>query len=136
MFSNRREKRAEWGDCDPAGIVFNPRFFEWFDAASAALFEKALGITKKKMLETYNAAGIPLVKTEGRFMKPVHYGDDIVIESTIKFGRSSFQVEHRIMHGNDVCAEGSETRVWTVRDSNGDIKSSPIPEKIVAAFAD
>jgi len=134
MFSNKREKRAEWGDCDPAGIVFNPRFFEWFDAASAALFEKALGITKKQMLETYNAAGIPLVKTEGRFMKPVHYGDDIVIESTVKFGRSSFQVEHRITHGNDVCAEGSETRVWTVRDKHGNIKSSPIPDKIVAAF--
>jgi 4-hydroxybenzoyl-CoA thioesterase len=134
MFNNKREKRAEWGDCDPAGIVFNPRFFEWFDAASAALFEKALGITKKQMLETYNAAGIPLVKTEGRFMKPVHYGDDIVIESTVKFGRSSFQVEHRITHNGETCAEGSETRVWTVRDENGAIKSSPIPETIIKAF--
>lgn len=26
---NRRTIRIEWGDCDPAGIVFYPRYFEW-----------------------------------------------------------------------------------------------------------
>ena len=36
MFSNTRHRTIEWGDCDPAGIVFNPRYFEWFDAATAA----------------------------------------------------------------------------------------------------
>jgi 4-hydroxybenzoyl-CoA thioesterase len=30
----RRQLTVEWGDCDPAGIVFNPRFFEYFDANS------------------------------------------------------------------------------------------------------
>lgn len=32
MLINRRTIRIEWGDCDPAGIVFYPRYFEWFDA--------------------------------------------------------------------------------------------------------
>ena len=27
MFSIRRTVRIEWGDCDPAGIVFYPRYF-------------------------------------------------------------------------------------------------------------
>ena len=28
---NSRALRIEWGDCDPAGIVFYPRYFAMFD---------------------------------------------------------------------------------------------------------
>ncbi len=31
MLVARRERKIEWGDCDPAKIVYNPRFFDWFD---------------------------------------------------------------------------------------------------------
>ncbi len=31
MLKNVHRIRVEWGDCDPAGIVFYPRYFEWFD---------------------------------------------------------------------------------------------------------
>ena len=31
MPSNARTVRIEWGDCDPAGIVFYPRYFAMFD---------------------------------------------------------------------------------------------------------
>jgi acyl-CoA thioesterase FadM len=41
MIIARRERQVEWGDCDPARIVFNPRFFEWFDAQTALIFETA-----------------------------------------------------------------------------------------------
>ena len=30
-FLHRRSFTIEWGHCDPAGIVFNSRFFEFFD---------------------------------------------------------------------------------------------------------
>ena len=46
---SRRTVEIEWGDCDPAGIVYFPRYFEIFDASTAALFERALGITKAEM---------------------------------------------------------------------------------------
>ena len=49
-FTNSRTVRIEWGDCDPAGIIFYPRYFEIFDASTAALFERALGITKRDVL--------------------------------------------------------------------------------------
>ena len=51
MLTNTRLIRVQWGDCDPAGIVFYPRYFEWFDAGTILLFEKATGLTKIKMLE-------------------------------------------------------------------------------------
>lgn len=31
MLTNRRTVRIEWGDCDPAGIVYFPRYFAIFD---------------------------------------------------------------------------------------------------------
>ncbi|MFL6695326.1 MAG: acyl-CoA thioesterase, partial [Ramlibacter sp.] len=30
--------RVEFGDCDPAGIVWFPNFFRWIDAASRHFF--------------------------------------------------------------------------------------------------
>ena len=41
-FTNTRRLRIEWGDCDPAGIIFYPRYFEIFDASTAHLLEAAL----------------------------------------------------------------------------------------------
>ena len=41
MFVNRRTVRIEWGDCDPAGIVYYPRYFQMFDASTQYLFEAA-----------------------------------------------------------------------------------------------
>jgi 4-hydroxybenzoyl-CoA thioesterase len=133
-YGNRRTIRVEWGDCDPAGIIFNARYFEIFDAATAALFERALRMIKRQMLETYEIAGIPLVRTQARFIKPARFGDDITVDSTIEFGRTSFQVDHRVALNGDVCAEASETRVWVTRDSGGALKPSPIPPAVLEGF--
>jgi 4-hydroxybenzoyl-CoA thioesterase len=137
MFKNSRPVHIEWGDCDPAGIVFYPRFFTIFDASTAILFERALGMTKFEFLKAHNCAGIPLVDTRARFLIPAKYGDDVVVESTVKeFRRSSFDVEHRLIKGAELAVEGLETRVWTGRDPTDPdkIRSQPIPEEVLARF--
>ena len=135
MLTNSRQVRIEWGDCDPAGIIFYPRYFEIFDAAVAALFERALGLTKLQQLKQFDFAGYPLARTQARFLKPTRFGDDVVVESRISFGRSSFQVEHRLSLDGAVCVESAETRVWVVRDpATGQIKSHPVPAAVLAKF--
>lgn len=134
-FTNSRTVRIEWGDCDPAGIVYYPHYFEIFDASTAALFETALGITKHEMFKTLPFAGFPLAKTHGRIVKPTRFGDDVTVESHITFGRASFQVEHRLSRKGDLRAECAETRVWVVRDeATGGIKPHPVPEEVKAKF--
>ncbi len=134
-FSNSRTVRVEWGDCDPAGIIFYPRYFEIFDAATAALFERALGITKFEMFKTLPFAGFPLVRTRAKFIKPTRFGDDVTVDSTITFGRSSFEVEHHLSLKGVLCVEAAETRVWIVRDAaTGDMKSHPVPDDVLAKF--
>jgi len=108
-----------------------------FDASTATLFERALGMTKFEFLKTYDCAGIPLVGTRAKFITPAKYGDDVVIESFVKeFRRSSFDVEHRLFKNGHPAAEGVETRVWTGRDpaDASRIRSQPIPKEVLVRF--
>lgn len=136
MFTNRRAVHIEWGDCDPAGIVYYPRFFEFFDASTAALFEKA-GLPKQQLLSKYGILGIPMVDTQAKFLAPATFGDSVEIESRIAdWGNSSFTVEHKMYKDATMIAEGFEKRVWTVRapgEKNG-IKSRPIPAEVKERF--
>jgi 4-hydroxybenzoyl-CoA thioesterase len=133
--SNTRIVRIEWGHCDPAGIIFYPRYFEIFDASTAALFEHTLGITKFQMFKTLEFSGWPLVRTQACFLKPTRFGDDVTVETTVSFGRSSFDIEHRLSLDGELCAECSEKRVWTVRDAEGRFKSHPVPEEVLTKFS-
>src|SRR6058998_3823529 len=99
MRKNRKEIQVEWGDCDPAGIVYYPRYFEYFDACTNALFEKA-GFKKQQMLKTYGLLGIPMVDTQAQFYVPAAFGDTVVVETQIvEWGKSSFQVRHKLFQG-------------------------------------
>ncbi len=132
--SNTRTVRIEWGHCDPAGIIYYPNYFRIFDASTAMLFEAALGMTKFEMFKNLEFTGWPLVRTQARFLKPTRFGDDVTVESTIKFGRTSFEVEHKLKLDGEICAECSEKRVWTVRDAEGRLKSHPVPEAVLEKF--
>jgi 4-hydroxybenzoyl-CoA thioesterase len=134
---NRRQFTIEWGHCDPAGIVFNARFFEFFDWGTWTLFELALGVKPPDLGKAFGIIGIPLVDAGARFLAPAKFGDTVEIASQVsEFRRSSFDVAHRITVGGAVAVEGSETRVWAVRDpaDPAKIKSQPIPPEVTAKF--
>jgi 4-hydroxybenzoyl-CoA thioesterase len=137
MFSTRRTVRIEWGDCDPAGIVFYPRYFEMFDHSTVLLIEQALGMRKHKLYERYDFAGYPAVETQARFHLPTRFGDDVEIESAItKIGRSSFSLQHRLTLNGALAVEGNETRVWAARDATrpGGLRAQAMPDEVVERF--
>jgi len=136
MFSNTRVLTVEWGHCDPAGIVFNPRFFEYFDWSMALLVAAATGTDKSDLLKRYNAAGIPLVDTRAVFRAPLRYGEEARIVSSVAALRgSSFDVQHKLYKGETLCVEGFETRVWTAFDDQGRIRARELPEDVRKALA-
>ena len=136
MFTRQRTVRIEWGDCDPAGIVFYPRYFAMFDHSTVLLIEEALGMRKLKLYEHYGFGGNPSVAARARFHLPTRYGDDVVIETAIaNVGRSSFSLEHRLTLDGALAVEGFETRVWVVRDNSpAGFRAQPMPEDVVARF--
>lgn len=135
MLKNTVTRLIEWGDCDPAGIVFNPNFFAYFDHCTSLLYEAA-GWPKPRMLAEFGIAGCPLVTTGATFKRPCRYGDTVEITSRVAEVRtSSFDIEHLLMKDGATCVEGKETRVWTIKDAEtGALKSAPIPDEIRERF--
>jgi len=119
----------EWGDCDPAGIVYYPRYFEWFNESTAALF-RAAGALERAL--------IPMVDTRARFFLPSKYEEELIVETTLlEFRRSSFDIHHRMLKNGTLAVEGFETRVWAVRDPQNPerLRSEPVPAEIRARFS-
>ncbi|PWE76568.1 4-hydroxybenzoyl-CoA thioesterase [Bradyrhizobium sp. SUTN9-2] len=136
MFVNQREVQIQWGDCDPANIVYYPRYFAMFDDSTSTLFEAA-GFSKQDLVRKYGLVGIPMVDTRAKFYIPSTYGDWITIETKIEsIKRSSFEVKHNVYKGGALAIEGFETRVLVGRDPvNPDkLKSAPFPAEMVAKF--
>jgi 4-hydroxybenzoyl-CoA thioesterase len=136
MVINKRTIQIEWGDCDPLGIVYFPRYFEFFDACTNALFE-SVGLRKHEMLEKYAIGGIPLVEARARYFAPSSFGEAVIVESNIsEWGKSSFSVHHRLFKGDLLAVEGFEKRVWVVRATGEGkkIQSQAIPREVVERF--
>ncbi len=134
MLVARRERYVEWGDCDPARIVYNPRFFDWFDGCTAWLFETA-GMNKAWLYANTSFTGFPLVESRARFLKPSRFGDTVMIETTATdIRRSSFDIRHQLFNGGELSVEAFETRVWTGKhpDDANRLKSMPIPDDVIA----
>ena len=136
-FVYHRQLTVEWGHCDPAGIVFNSRFFEFFDWSAWLLFEAALGVRPSGLHAAYGIAGVPLVDAKARFLKPAKFNDVVDIASEVgEVRRSSFEVTHRLIIDGELAVEGMETRVWAGRDPNDPLKlkGMPIPAAVVERF--
>src|SRR5262249_54762439 len=118
MFVNRREVQIQWGDCDPANIVYYPRYFAMFDDSTSIMFEAA-GYSKQDLVHKYGLVGIPMVDTRAKFYVPSTHGDWITIESRIEsFKRSSFEVTHKVFNKDGLATEPSEARALVCKPAD------------------
>lgn len=125
-----------WGHCDPAKVVFNPRYFEWVDAAAMRLFLETVPDIHSSA-ESTGFAGIPLVSNECKFRAPARFNDTLQLVSEItQVGAAKITLRHRFNRNEELLVECSETRVWTVRDpdSAGQFKAAAIPDDIRKAL--
>lgn len=132
-------QRVEFGDCDPARIVWFPNFFRWIDAASRHFFVEC-GVPPWH--ETEAALGIigtPLVDTHAKFLKTASYGDVLRIEVRVAEWRGkSFIQRYRVLRDKpageageaDVVMECDEVRIFAGRRPDGRIFAQNIPESI------
>ncbi|MGH8676485.1 MAG: acyl-CoA thioesterase [Burkholderiales bacterium] len=127
--------QLQWGDCDPAGIIFYPTYFRWMDAASWEFFA-SVGYSAKRMRAEHLA--MPLVAAECKFLHPAEQSDRCEVRSRVaRFGGKSFVVAHEVARVDGVMlATGSETRVWGryVDGPGTPMKGQAIPEELKALF--
>ena len=113
--------------CDPAGIVFYPRYFEmmndlledWF-AALEWDFET---------LHADKNEGVPTLKLEAEFLRPSRLGDELVFELELqRLGSSSFTLAYTATCENEPRLKARATLVYI---SNGDrLESVPLPQAL------
>lgn len=133
--------KVEFGDCDPARIVWFPNFFRWIDAASRHFFI-ACGVPPWHETEqTLGVIGTPLVDTHAKFVKTASYGDTLQIHTSVAEWRGkSFVQRYRVMRENgegsasgaDLIMECDEVRIFAARREDGGIRALEIPASIRA----
>jgi len=126
---------VQFGDCDPAGIVFFPNFNRWMDEASLAFF-MACGIPPwRELVKTTGIIGTPLLEIHTKFYAPATYGERLQVHTSIAEWREKVVIQkHVVMRGDTVLCEGTEVRAFCIKhpDDPDRIKAIPVPEDIKA----
>jgi 4-hydroxybenzoyl-CoA thioesterase len=124
---------VEFGDCDPAQIVFYPNFLRWMDAASLHFF-RACGFPPwRELAHSDGILGTPIVDVQVKFLAPASYGDAIDVETSIPEWRGkSFVLAHVIRRGATVLVEGREVRIFARRhpDDAARIQAVALPDRL------
>ena len=129
------QRHIYFADCDPAQIVFYPRYFEMFDRATEQMFRN-VGLFWEELHKT-EYGGMPLLEATASFKSPVRFGDTVEIVSWIdEIKGRTFVVRHDIYNGERHAVEGREVRVWAIEDAErpAGIRAIPMPEHVVAKF--
>lgn len=124
---------VQFGDCDPAGIVFFPNFLRWMDAASLNFFMRC-GVPPWRELErSRGIVGTPVLEIGTRFVQSATYGEQLEIHTSVQEWRNkTFVHRHAVMRGDTLLCEGTEVRAFITREADGRLRAVPIPEDIRA----
>jgi 4-hydroxybenzoyl-CoA thioesterase len=97
--------RVEWGDADPARIVFYPNYFRWVDAANHNAME-SVGVDNNYLLD-HGYVGFPITQANAAFKRPGLYGDRMRIEVRFSdFTQKAFRCLYRCVR-TDTAADGA-----------------------------
>jgi YbgC/YbaW family acyl-CoA thioester hydrolase len=129
----KSENIIAWGECDAAGIVYYPRYFNFMDEAFQALMRKA-GFSHHRLRNEFKVS-VPIVDTAAKFISPASFEDKLVVEADIAhWGSKSFRVNYRGSRDGVPVFEGHEVRVWAAISSAGDITTAAIAPEFRAAM--
>lgn len=88
---------VRFGDCDPAGIVFYPRYFEMFNNLVEEWCAHGLG-TSFRELVMERGIGLPTVSIQTDFVATSTLGDNLSAQlSVLKVGSSSLTLMVRLL---------------------------------------
>jgi 4-hydroxybenzoyl-CoA thioesterase len=127
------EVKVQFGDCDPAGIVFFPNFSKWMDASSLHFFMECGIPPWRELIKTHGIVGTPLLEINTQFRQPATYGETLQIHTSIVEWRAKvFIQKHVVMRGDTLLCEGLETRAFVIHPEGEPdrIKAIAVPEFI------
>jgi 4-hydroxybenzoyl-CoA thioesterase len=120
-------------DVDRAGIVYFPRFYDFFHRALEDFFQSEVGIDFWDLAEHLHVA-FPLVHIETDFSRPLKHGDAVTLQlSTVKLGEHSATMRFEVFRPGESEPASVSTLVLCCIEVPGWTKA-PIPAPVLAAF--
>ncbi|MFZ6719633.1 acyl-CoA thioesterase [Undibacterium sp. Ji49W] len=87
------ELPIRFAHCDPAGIVFYPRYFEMMNGVVEDWCAQGLGCSFREM-HMARGIGLPTVHLETDFIRPAQLGETLLAELTVlKLGNTSVEIQ-------------------------------------------
>ncbi|MGI9422912.1 MAG: acyl-CoA thioesterase [Hyphomicrobiaceae bacterium] len=128
------EFKIAWGDCDPAGIVFYPRYFYWFDTTYQRWLQ-ANDLSQAILQARYGIVGTGVIDTAAAFRTPSRDGDSITVRASVTdWQERSFRVDYECRREDRTIAIGHETRGWfEITDQR--IRRGTIPDEFRLALS-
>ena len=102
-------RKVMFKDCDPARIVFYPRYFEMLNDTVEWFFDAALGCPFEAL---HLGHAVPTARIETQFKAPSRLGDWLEITLTCtRLGRSALDLDFVMRCGDEVRLTASSTLV-------------------------
>lgn len=121
-----RHIAIEFNHCDPAGIVFYPRYFEMINSVIENFFREVLHYPFRR-ITLEERAGVPTVHIETDFRAPSRLGEVVDFGLEIeKIGGASVIFAIRAAVADEVRLDAKMTLVWMTPKG----RSAPWPEEI------
>ncbi len=119
----KKLQKIKFKHCDPAGIVFYPRYFEMLNDCVEDFFEDVLEMPFSSL---HPNNGMPTALIETEFLAPSRLGDSVPFELAVKkLGRSSLNLEITAKAADNIRLRSKSTLVHVGK--NG--RSARWPEK-------
>ena len=125
------DRQIGWGDLDPLGIVFYPRYAEWIDA-SAHLFFESIGLSLQNLWQNRQLL-FGLIETTNRYHQPGRYHQHIQIHTGLEaLGEKVITLKHTIESAADhsLMVAGIEKRICLHVSDPMNLRAVGIPADI------
>ena len=126
--SYQRLYQIEFNHCDPAGIVFYPRYFEITNSVVENFFAEVVGHSFAQMHLDGMRNGVPTVNIQTDFLAPSRLGDRVTFSLVVeRLGAASMTVLITGQVGDEIRLRAQITLVW-IQDQ----KPAPWPQALRA----
>ncbi|UXU74282.1 MULTISPECIES: acyl-CoA thioesterase [unclassified Paracoccus (in: a-proteobacteria)] len=130
--SYHRRMKVEFNHCDPAGIVFYPRYFEMTNSVVENFFAEMLDYSFVR-IHIEEQAAVPTARLDVQFLAPSRLGEILDFRLDVAaLGRSSLRLTHSVSHDTQPRMQVDQTLVWV--DPGG--RPAPWPQTIRARLTD
>ena len=124
----RTLRRVRFSDCDPAGIVYTPRYVDMLNGVIEDFFLDGLGIDYHGLIT--GGLGLGYASLHCDFFRPAHMGDRLTMTPLVdRIGGTSVEF---VVHGHDGNDEILRGRLVMVTTRLG--RPIPLPPPIRAAL--